>query len=269
MEASPRIEDLPVTQLALSTNTGFAYGCNKGWRAGTAPSVLFLNPDASIDASSLARLATVLEQKQAVGIVAPKILNADGSLEYSQRRFGPVRSTYAQALFLHRLFPTAAWADELVRDIRQYEQPGAPPWVSGACLLIRRSLLEQLGGLDEGYFMYCEDKDLCRRVREAGYDIRFEPSATCLHDGGRSAPRANLLPLLAASRIRYGYLHLGRLGAAAERAGVGLGALTHALFSTKGRAMRRGYLRALRLAASNRATSQTRPGISEQPQAQA
>ena len=61
-------------------------------------------------------------------------------------------------------------------------------------MLVRRDALEQLGGLDEGFFLYCEDMDLCRRLRDAGYDVRYEPAAVAIHEGGASAPRASLLP---------------------------------------------------------------------------
>jgi N-acetylglucosaminyl-diphospho-decaprenol L-rhamnosyltransferase len=236
--------------LPRADNGGFAKGCNAGWRAGSAPYVLFLNPDATIDGPSLTRLASVLQSTPRAGIAAPRILGDDGSLEYSQRRFPRLASTYARSLFLHRVFSRAAWTDELVRERESYEQRGSPDWVSGACLLMRRSLLERLGGFDERFFMYCEDIDLCRRVRDEGFDIVFEPDSVAVHEGGASAPRSALLPVLAASRIYYSRKHRSALGAALEQVGVGLEAMTHALLTRRGRAARRGYASALRVAAS-------------------
>jgi N-acetylglucosaminyl-diphospho-decaprenol L-rhamnosyltransferase len=242
------IADLPVRRLAMARNGGYAYGNNAGWRRGSSPYVLILNPDTVIEASAIMRLVAVLESDPAAGAVGPRILDEDGALDFSQRRFPRLRSTFAQALFLHRLFPRGGWTDEIVRVPARYEHPGSPDWISGACMLVRRSLLEQLGGLDEGYFLYCEDKDLCRRIRAAGFDVRFEPSATCRHIGGRSAPRSALLPVLARSRIRYARLHRGRVALGLERTGIALGALTHALLSTQGRATRAGHVRALLVA---------------------
>jgi GT2 family glycosyltransferase len=242
------IADLPVTTIPLERNGGFAHGCNVGMRAGSAEHVLLLNPDATIAADSLARLVDVLERDGAVGAAAPRIVDANGSLDFSQRRYPQLRSTYAQALFLHRLFPRAAWVDELVREPAAYERPGTPDWVSGACILFRRSALEELGGLDEGFFMYCEDIDVCRRLREAGHELRFEPSAIVVHAGGASAPRTSLLPVLAASRIRYAVKHRSRVGALLERVGIVLGAVTHLLVSRGGGAARRGHAGALQLA---------------------
>jgi N-acetylglucosaminyl-diphospho-decaprenol L-rhamnosyltransferase len=98
------VADLPVDAIGLERNGGFGHGCNVGWRVGTAPHVLFLNPDARIDRVSLDRLVADLEQAVAAGGVAPRIVHTDGTLDYSQRRFPRLRSTYAQALFLHRIF---------------------------------------------------------------------------------------------------------------------------------------------------------------------
>jgi N-acetylglucosaminyl-diphospho-decaprenol L-rhamnosyltransferase len=242
------VAGLDVTTIALEENRGFAAGCNAGWRATSSPSVLFLNPDARIEPVAVQALADLLEREPGVAIAAPRIVDADGSLDLSQRRFPTLRSTYAHALFLHRLFRRAAWASELVRDPADYERSGSPDWASGACLLVRRSALEALDGWDEGFFMYCEDKDLCRRARERGYDVRFEPTALAHHAGGTSAPRPSLAHVLARSRVRYAQKHHGRLVAELERAGIALTALTHMAISRGGRAARAGHAAALRAA---------------------
>lgn len=166
------IADLDVTCLRLPRNGGFAYGCNAGWTAGHGEYVLLLNPDATIDAASLQALVAVLDADQGAGAVAPRILHEDGDREASLRRFPRLRSTYAQALFLHRVFRRASWTDELIQDPAVYERPGAHEWVSGACILVRRSALTQLGGLDDGFFLYCEDIDLCRRLADHGLAVR-------------------------------------------------------------------------------------------------
>lgn len=246
------VADLPVESIELRSNRGFAYGSNRGWQAGVSPYVLFLNPDAGLDPASVRGLAAVLEREGSTGAVGPRIVNEQGGLEYSQRRFPRLRSTYAQALFLHRLFPRAAWVDEVVRDPAAYERRGSPEWISGACLLVRRALLEALGGWDERFFLYSEDKDLCKRIRDAGFHIRYEPAVTARHVGGASAPRPALLPVLAASRVRYAKKHSGRLVAALERLGIGISALTHAAFGQGGRAARAGHIRSLTVVASGR-----------------
>lgn len=243
------VADLPLRAISAPRNGGFAYGCNLGWRSGQAPYVLLLNPDARLDEPSLRELVKVLDADDDVAIVAPRILESDGSLDYSQRYFPRLASTYSQALFLHRAFPNAAWTDESNRRTEDYARPGSPDWVSGACMLVRRSVLERLDGLDEGFFMYGEDKDLCRRARDLGSDIRFVPRAVCVHEGGRSAPRASLLPVLATSRVRYARKHGRRPRAEFDRVGICLGELTHAAFGRGGPAVRQGHLRAFSAAA--------------------
>jgi GT2 family glycosyltransferase len=246
------VRDLPLTRIALNSNRGFAHGCNTGWRAGSAPLVLFLNPDARIDGLGIQRLAEVVEDNPRVGIAGPRIANEDGSLDYSIRRFPRIRSAYAEAFFLQRLFPRVRWIDEVVRDASVYQRPAAVEWLSGACLLVKRDVLEELDGWDEGFFLYCEDIDLCKRAQEASFEVRYEPSAVATHVGGGSGSRAALLPVLAASRVRYAQKHEPPGRRAAERFGFALGALTHAVLSRGGLERRAGHARSFRVFAFGR-----------------
>jgi GT2 family glycosyltransferase len=250
-----RIEDLPLRVIESAENNGFAAGCNIGWHAGSSPYVLFLNPDARVGAAALDALVAVLQSRADAGIVAPRIIGEDGVTQYSLRRFPRLRSTYSQALFLHRVAPSADWADEAIRRLGAYEHPAAHDWVSGACMLVRRSLLEQLGGWDDGFFLYCEDIDLCRRTHDLGAEVRYEPAAVVRHIGGGSAPRAATLPVLAASRVRYARLHRSRAVAFAERLGIALEAATRVVGARGGRSMRIGHARSLVVALIGRAGS--------------
>jgi len=234
-----------VDLIRAGANRGFSAGCNIGVAAGSAPYVLLLNPDARIEPGDLTALLDVLDQHPAVGIVAPRILEADGHVAFSQRRFPRRVSTFAQALFLHRVWPRAGWTDEVIRDPGVYTAGGSPEWVSGACLLTRRTLLDAIAGLDESFFLYCEDTDLCARVRDAGFDVRYEPSATAHHAGGASAPRDQLLAVLARSRVAYARKHGGSVAAVLEAVGVALGHLTHAAASAFRPDAFRGHVRAL------------------------
>ena len=242
------LRSLPVETIALAENGGFAHGCNVGAAAGDAPYVLFLNPDAVIEPDAVQKLVDAIEADDRIGAVAPKIVEPDGSLDYSLRRFPRLRSTYAQALFVHRLFPNATWVDEVIREAPLYERAGTVDWVSGACVLVRRTVLDEIGGMDERFFHYSEDTDICARIWDAGYEIRYVPEALAEHEGGASAPRHGLLPILAASRIRYANKHDSRVTALLGRAGVALGAATHALITKGGAPARRGHLRSLAVA---------------------
>ena len=238
------IADLPVLQIQLDENAGFARGTNEGWRAGSSPYVLILNPDAEIMGASLDLLVSRIEADSSLGAVAPKIVGRDGETATSLRRYPSLHSTYAQALFLHRLFPTASWVDEVIRDPQVYAAPFHPDWFSGACILVRRRALESIGGLDERFFLYCEDIDLCHRLRDQGFELLYDPAATCIHQGGASEDRAVLLRILAESRVLYAYKYYSRPAAVLARLGVAVGATTHAVVS-RSRRRRRGHLNAL------------------------
>jgi N-acetylglucosaminyl-diphospho-decaprenol L-rhamnosyltransferase len=253
-QALGSIADLDVTVVRSGRNGGFSFGCNRGAAAGTAPYVLLLNPDAQIEPEALDALRAVLDAEPRAGIAGPLLLEADGSVAPSQRRFPSVRTTLAQALFLHRLLP--AW-DELIADPAAYEAEGSPDWVSGACLLIRRELLERVGGMDERFFLYCEDTDICAQARAAGYDVRFTPAAVCRHVGGVSGDRSSLRAVLAASRVAYARKHAGALARRLEPALIGLGEAVHALAKLHRPAQRRGHLAAARAVATRRDVTPT------------
>jgi N-acetylglucosaminyl-diphospho-decaprenol L-rhamnosyltransferase len=240
------IADLPVRAIASGRNGGFGFGCNIGTATGAAPYVLLLNPDARIDPADVTRLAAELDAEPGVAIVGPQLLEDDGTLIPSQRRFQRIGSLWAQAFYVHRLLPRARWADEVVKEQAAYERAGDPEWLSGACLLVRRSVLAELGGFDEGFFLYCEDQDLCFRARAAGHGVRYVPDATAQHEGGHSAPRANLYAVLARSRMRFARKHAGGVSVLLQHAGLVVGALTHIAGAVGRPAHARGHAAALR-----------------------
>jgi N-acetylglucosaminyl-diphospho-decaprenol L-rhamnosyltransferase len=247
-DSAAAVADLPVRVIRAPRNGGFSYGCNIGIAAGDSELVLLLNPDARIEPDSLAALAEALSADPGLGGAGPRTLDECGELVWSQRRFPRLRSTYAQALFLQRALPRASWTDEVIRDLHQYAGRGAPDWLSGACLLLRRDALEALGGLDEGFFLYSEDTDLFRRMRSKGWRTSYEPAATARHQGGASAPRHTTEWVAARSRVRYARKHHGSAVALAEACGVALGALTHAAVWIHRPARARGHIAALRAA---------------------
>jgi N-acetylglucosaminyl-diphospho-decaprenol L-rhamnosyltransferase len=240
------IADLPVQAIDAGRNGGFGFGCNLGMAAGSAPFVLFLNPDARIDGEGLARLAAALEAEPAVAIVGPRLLEEGDRLVRSMRRYQRAGSTWAQALFLHRLVRRAAWANEIIRPEADYKRVAYPEWLSGACMLGRRAALEPIGGFDEGFFLYCEDMDLCARLHAAGHEIRYEPGVAVHHEGGRSAPRTALYAVLARSRMRFAREHSGALSALLQRAGLAVHATTHLVAAAGRPARARGNAAALR-----------------------
>ena len=242
------VADLPVRIVRSPRNGGFAYGCNLGSASGSAEFVLFLNPDAEINAASLAGLVDALRADTSLAGVGPLTVDAAGNVIFTQRRFPRLRFTYAQGLFLHRAAPGAAWADDQIRDPEAYERPGTAEWISGCCMLLRRDAVDSVGGLDEGFFLYSEEIDLFKRLASAGWRAGFEPRATARHIGYQSADRNATEQIRAGSRVRYARKHSGRLVAALEASGVALGALARAVLWMRRPPRARGQLLAARAA---------------------
>lgn len=236
------VADLPVRVIRAPRNGGFAYGCNLGSAAGDAEFVLYVNPDATIQQGSLKTLVSALRSDPLLGSVGPLTLGDGDRLHLTQRRFPRLRSTYAQALGLHHFASRSTWAGEVVQDPAAYSRPCAPDWLSGSCLLVRRAALEDVGGLDEGFFLYSEETDLFRRLRDQGWKARYEPKALAYHRGYGSAPWEAVTPVLARSRVRYAHKHHGQAVALLEAIGVALDGLLRAAARANHPARRRAYL---------------------------
>lgn len=174
--------------LANPENVGFARACNQGWRASRAPIVLFLNPDAEPLPGAVEVLLGILEARPEVGLVGPRTRYPDGAVQVST---GPDLSPLAeldQRRLVRAVRRREAWA--LARAEARHAREHEPDWLSGSCLLVRRAVLEATGGFDEGFFLYQEDADLCRRARAAGWRVVFTPAAEVRHEIGRSMARA-------------------------------------------------------------------------------
>ncbi len=169
-------------------NRGFAAANNIGIRQTSGEYVLLLNPDTSVHAGALDRLVATLDAEPAVAIVGPRIEDPGGLVELSFGRMISPLAEVGQKLLVagnDRRWPLLASMVE-----RMTSRPRAVDWVSGACLLARRRDLEAVGLLDERFFMYTEDVDLCASVRARGRQVRFEPAARIVHQRGRSRSAA-------------------------------------------------------------------------------
>lgn len=160
-------------------NVGFARGNNQGTAISTGRYVLLLNSDTIVKPHALANLVQYMDQHSEVGAVGPRLLTAHS--EPQAFAFGGDPSLgYLIKRGLYRLL--------LRRPIHDWHttQIQAVDWVSGACLLVRRAVIDQVGGLDENIFMYFEDTDWCKRIRAAGWKIYFNPQIEIIHLGGQS-----------------------------------------------------------------------------------
>ncbi len=178
----------PRARLVINpANLGFAAGINAGLCATSGRYVLWLNPDAELLACGIATLLRYMDLHRDVGIVGPQILDPNGSIQLSCRSF----PSYGAALFnryslMTRLFPGNIFSRRYLQTDWGHHEIRDVDWVSGACLLHRREVVQQIGQLDESFFMYCEDVDFCRRARHVGWAVRYHPGMRVLHHIGGS-----------------------------------------------------------------------------------
>ena len=220
--------DLPVALVHAERNGGFAYGSNLGAAQGAAPYVLLLNPDATLAPADLAALVAVLDAEPATGLVAPRIEDEDGVLHRSQRRFPRLRSALVARRCSCTAWPRcAAWSDDLVHDAAAYERPGTAEWVSGACLLVRRSALEALGGPRRGLLPLQRGHGPVRPAVGRGPARALRARRPRRARGRASAPRSGLRVADVRSHVRYVLKHDGARAARLAALAQALEEVTH------------------------------------------
>jgi GT2 family glycosyltransferase len=200
--------------IAVGDNPGFSAGVNRGARLARGRYLLLLNPDCSVDGDVARTLADWLDAHLDFGVAGPFVRYADGSLQPSARRFPDVTTALAgRTSWLTRVWPGNRWSARnlVVREPRN--EPVEVDWVSGACLMVKRSAFESVGGMDEQFFLYWEDADLCYRLRRAGWRTVYNPSAGVTHLTGRSTAQARRKALVAFHRSAFRYFrkHGGRV----------------------------------------------------------
>jgi GT2 family glycosyltransferase len=168
------------------TNRGFAAAVNQAVRLARGDAVLLLNPDVVLGRGCLARLRRALDEDAALGLAGPQLFFPDGRPQRSAWAAPRLGALAFEALLLYNLLPRSRRHPLAARIAEAPEDVDA---LSGACLLVRRSCLESLGGLDERFFLYFEDVDLGLRARAAGWRVRLVPDARAVHALGGSAFR--------------------------------------------------------------------------------
>lgn len=177
-----------VKVLDLGDNFGFSYANNRAIEASSGRHVLVLNPDTVVTDGSLRSLVRFLDERPGVGVVAPRLRYPDGSDQRTARAFPtPAAAVFGRRSPLTRMFPNNRWSRQyMVGSQRSDSAPFAIDWVSGACLMISRTAIEQVGVLDEAFFMHWEDTDWCHRVKAEGFEIWCDPRVTVFHAEGTS-----------------------------------------------------------------------------------
>lgn len=181
-----------VLVVANAENVGFAAGNNIGLIHARGRHVLFLNPDTIMHQGALDYLVDWMDRHPRAGACGPKLLNEDGSLQPSCRAFPSVGAGFFRNTPLGRLWPGNPWTRAYLMQGFAHDREQAVDWLSGSALMLRREAIEDLirrdGYLwDASFFMYCEDVDLCFRLKEAGWRRMYVPGATITHRIGASS----------------------------------------------------------------------------------
>ena len=169
-------------------NQGFAAACNRGIAQAQGEFILLLNPDTGIASNAFAPMVAHCRQQPDVGVLGPKLLNSDGSLQLSCRRFpSHLTGLFNRQALLTRLFPRNPFSSRYLMTDWDHDSIAEVDWLSGACMLISRRLLDDVGPLDEAFFWAIEDVDLCYRAHQAGYRVVYFPQVAVTHHIGKSS----------------------------------------------------------------------------------
>jgi len=169
-------------------NVGFAGAHNRGIAASNGDPVVLINPDTVVERDFFEHLEGFVSKNPRAGISGPRIVDSEGHLQLSARReISALSGFLGRTSLLTRLFPKSSLVKSQFPSVTDQTHPTSVDWVSGACMVIRRETLRDLGPLDERFFMYFEDADLCRRARAAGWLVYYLPEVEIVHQTGSSS----------------------------------------------------------------------------------
>jgi GT2 family glycosyltransferase len=194
-----------VAIITNSRNLGFAQAANQGIQKSKGRYLMLLNPDAFLTQGSLGHLVTYLDAHPEVGILGPRITNSDGTIQGSARAFpGLLTAFFGRNSLFTRHFPRNPFSRRNVPALSsRLDGPQPVDWVSGACMVIRRQVVEEAEGFDERFFLYWEDADLCWRMSKRGWQVVYDPRISVVHLVGASSKQAPFRSLVAFHRSAY------------------------------------------------------------------
>jgi len=177
-------ERFPEVRVVESENRGLAAGWNLGISETESRYVLLLNADAWLVGDALSRLVAFADSRPEAAIVGPRLLNPDGTLQRSVRGFPTLWRLATEYFFLRKLAPGWHALNAFYAGGFEHDEVREAEFVVGACMLARREAIEEVGLLDEDFFLFSEETDWCFRFRKAGWQVVFFPGAECVHVGG-------------------------------------------------------------------------------------
>jgi N-acetylglucosaminyl-diphospho-decaprenol L-rhamnosyltransferase len=199
--------EFPEVRVVPSKNRGFSHANNRAFLATDARYVLFLNPDTEILDGSLDELVAAMDKRPTVGLAGVQQVSANGRLYPTIGRFPNAVRALSDVFGLERLVTRAAWLGSRELNMARYDQEIDCDWTSGSFMLARREALDSAGLLDERFFIYAEEVDLCYRIKEAGWDIRHLPMMRILHHAEKAGINPRMEAQLAYAARQYARKH--------------------------------------------------------------
>ncbi len=175
------------------TNLGFGRANNLGVATASGRYYFLLNSDCFLRPGSLERLVRVLGERPDAGIVGPRLLNEDGTLQPSCHNFPVPIVLFLEQSLIWKMLGRLPWLRDRLLLASPHDREMVVDWLAGACLLVRAQAYQATKGFDEGFFFYWEETDLCLRIKQMGWDVLFEPRAEAVHLGGGSSVDPDLL----------------------------------------------------------------------------
>jgi N-acetylglucosaminyl-diphospho-decaprenol L-rhamnosyltransferase len=200
----------PAARVVESVNRGFSHANNRALRTCDARYILFLNPDTEIVDGTLAGLVAALDAKPEVGLAGVRHLTADGALFPTIHRFPNGLRSLGQALGAERFAFRPNWTCEREIDLGRYDREVECDWTTGAFMIARREALEGAGFLDERFFIYSEETDLCLRIKRSGWKVRHLPLMTIVHHAGKAGLSPRMEAQNVYARMQYAHKHFSR-----------------------------------------------------------
>ncbi len=191
-------------------NIGFTRGNNIGLRQARGDFLLLLNPDTEVSPGALGIMLDFMQRHPRVGIVGPHTLNSDGSHQSTRRRFPTLMTGVFESTWLAAIAPASVERDYRMLDSADDAILEAD-WAQGSALMLRRQVVDDIGGLDEGFTMYWEELDYCRRAKSAGWQVFYHGGARITHHGGKSSEQIGAFKQIhfQTSKLRYFLKHHG------------------------------------------------------------
>lgn len=200
-----KIRGLNCTIVKLQENVGFVKANNIGANIANGKYLYFLNPDTILLDGNVSVLLNFIEENSDIGVIAPKVLNPNLSIQFTCRKEPTIRRLFFYLFGFSKLFKRINFFVDYKMELEDFNEILYPDWVSGCAIIIKKELFQSANGFDEDLFMYWEDVSLCKSIRLKGYKIVFNPEHSIIHYGGISSSNVKLFSSFMDIKSRFVY----------------------------------------------------------------